>query len=466
MFRRNVEPRVVFKAEPKISEFAQGTQFHLNKGLDIPLAGTPQQIVEFGRTVNTVAFVGADYVGLRPKLLVEQGDRVRLGEPLLADRRDPRIVFTAFGSGTVAAINLGERRSVRSVVLLLDNEDDGIGFPVHAASELSGLSRNAVIENLLRSGSWTAIRSRPFGRVVLPEAEPRAIFITAIDTNPLAARPEVVIADQREDFTNGLKVISRIADCHIFVCTAPGADIVDFGGGRITQIGFGGPHPAGLPGTHIHMLCPAGIGREAWYIGYQDVIAIGHLFTTGRQWTERIVALAGPALNRPRLVKTRLGANLSELTEGELTTGSLRIVSGSVLSGRTAMPPEDYLGRYHLQVSALGEPVFGERPSHRGFSAVGFGRFLHNRTIAMNTAMNGRSSTMLPLEALERVMPLDILPTPLLRALAVGDTERALELGCLELEEEDLALCTFVCPSKLDYGALLRQTLAQIEREL
>lgn len=454
------------RANGDIPATARAAQVRLRKGLDIPLAGAPRRVIEPGRAVTSVALVGDDYVGLRPKLLVEQGDRVRLGEPLLADRRDPRIVFTAPGSGTVAAINLGERRSLRSVVLSLDGEDDQVSFPRHPPAALACLSRDAVIENLLRSGSWTALRSRPFGRVPRPDAVPRAIFVTAIDTNPLAAQPGVVIADHREDFAHGLIVVSRIADSPIFLCTAQAVDIGDTDASRITQVAFTGPHPAGLPGTHIHVLSPAGLRHEVWYIGYQDVIAIGRLFTTGRLWTQRVVALAGPPVRQPRLVRTRLGADVSELVAGELAAGPVRVVSGSVLSGRQAIPPVGYLGRYHLQVSVLGEPALGARPARRSFSMVGLGRLFSRAPMALTTALNGEPAAMLPLGAFERVMPLDIVSTPLLRALAVGDTERALSLGCLELEEEDLALCTFVCPSKLDYGALLRRTLTQIEKEL
>ncbi len=453
------------KANCEIPTTARDGPVQLRKGLDIALAGTPRQVIETGPAVSSVALVGDDYVGLRPKLLVEQGDRVRLGEPLFADRRDPRIVFTAFGSGTVAAVNLGEKRSLRSVVLSLDSDGGEVEFPAHGPSALAGLTRDVVIETLLRSGLWTALRSRPFGRVPSPDAIPRAIFVTAIETNPLAAAPEIVIADRREDFVHGLTVVSLMADCPVFLCTARGIDFGDIDARRITQVAFSGPHPAGLPGTHIHFLCPAGLGHEAWYIGYQDVIAIGRLFTMGRLWTERVVALAGSPVRRPRLLRTRLGADLSELTAGDLNPGPVRLVSGSVLSGRSAVSPVCYLGRYHVQISALDEPVL-DAPPGPSFPAAAVDRLLRRRPTALTTAMNGEPTAIFPIGAFERVMPLDILPIPLLRALAVGDTERALSLGCLELEEEDLALCTFVCPSKLDYGALLRQTLMQIEKEL
>lgn len=445
---------------------AHETRIRLRKGLDIPIAGAPRQVIEPGRRPHSVALLGDDYVGLRSKILVQQGDRVRLGEPLLADRRDPRIVFTAPGSGTVAAINLGEKRTLLSVVISLTGDDNQVTFPAHRSAALDRLPRETVVETLLQSGLWTALRGRPFGRIPLPDSTPRAIFVTAIDTNPLAARPEVVIRDHHEDFVYGLTVISRIADCPVFLCTAPGDGFTaatDIAG--ISQVAFAGPHPIGLPGTHIHCLSPAGLGHEVWYVNYQDVIATGRLFTTGRLWTERVISLAGPMVRQPRLVRTRLGADLSGLIAGEIHPGPVRVVSGSILSGRRVTPPVDYLGRYHIQVSVLGEPVPDTRPP-QPFLSITHNRFFRRRPVPLSTALNGEPAAMFPLGSFERVMPLDILPTPLLRALAVGDTERALDLGCLELEEEDLALCTYVCPSKLDYGSLLRRTLMQIGKEL
>lgn len=440
-----------------------GNEFRFRKGLDVSIAGAPRQEIEPGRRSSAAGLLGADFPGLRPKLLVEQGNRVRLGQPLFADRRDPRIVFTAPGSGRVTAIRLGERRTLSSLVISLEGDCEQVTFQAHPAISLARLPRETVIEALLKSGLWTALRTRPFGRVPLPDAAPRAIFVTAIDTNPLAVRPEIVVEEHAEHFEQGLKLIGRVAGCPVFLCTTPDLNFDD-DGGRITRVSFAGPHPAGLPGTHIHFLSPAGIGHEVWYIGYQDIIAIGHLFTTGRLWSERVVALAGPAVRRPRLVRTGLGADLSELVDGELTDDAAQVLSGPVLAGRPAEGPLAYLGRFHLQVTALNPPM--QRGTlHRWLPAGAFDRLVAPRYPAPGTG-NGRPAAMLPLDRFERVMPLDVLPTPLLRALAAGDSERALDLGCLELEEDDLALCSFVCPSGLDYGALLRRTLAQLEKEL
>ena len=213
--------------------------------------------------------------------------------------------------------------------------------------------------------------------------------------------------------------------------------------------------------------------RSVWHIGYQDVAAIGHLFSTGRLDVERVVSLAGPAVQRPRLLRVRLGAALAELTQGELVGGSVRVLSGSVLDGRIAAGEQTgFLGRHHRQVSVLHEgherELFGWiTPQKDKFSLWGvvLGHFAGKRGLPLTTSTNGGERAMVPIGSYERVMPMDLMPTFLLRALVIGDVERAQALGCMELDEEDLALCTFVCPGKTEYGPLLRKVLDQIEKE-
>ncbi|MBT8062011.1 MAG: NADH:ubiquinone reductase (Na(+)-transporting) subunit A, partial [Gammaproteobacteria bacterium] len=235
---------------------------------------------------------------------------------------------------------------------------------------------------------------------------------------------------------------------------------------------FSGPHPAGLPGTHIHFLDPVGDGKVVWYVNYQDTIAIGRLFTSGRLPVERIIALGGPSVLRPRLLRTRLGASLADLLANELNPGACRVVSGSVLSGHRAAGWARYLGRYHLQVSALPE---GQRREFLAWIMPGLAKFsstrayaagwLPTRQFSLTTSQNGSPRAMVPIGNFEKVMPLDILPAPLLKALLVRDTDTARDLGCLELDEEDLALCSFVCCSKYDYGPVLRENLNAIARD-
>lgn len=441
------------------------------EGLDIPIGGVPEQAISEGTEVASIALLGRDYIGLSPAMRVKEGDRVKLGQPLFADRKKPDIVHTSPGAGMVAEINRGARRALLSVVVRLEGDDEET-FPFWSEKELAGLRRDQVAETLLASGLWTALRTRPYSKTPAPGTAPRSIFVAAVDTNPLAALPEVIIAEHLDAFANGLTVLSRLTDGTVFLCKAPFVDLPKGEAANISTAEFSGPHPSGLVGTHIHFLDPAGSGRTVWHLSYQDVIAMGILFTTGRLWTERIVALAGPVVKRPRLVRTRLGANTDELTRGELEDTAYRIISGSVLSGHWARNTENHLGRFHGQVSVIAEPgpdaagnwLGGGRNvfSLFGPSASG-GR--PKRKFPLAAAWHGRPSAMVPLGGFERVMPLDILPTPLLRALLVGDTDMAQGLGCLELDEEDLALCTFVCTSKLNYGPVLRESLERIEKE-
>jgi len=444
-------------------------RFSIRRGLDVPISGEPEQVITDGPEVSTVALLGVDYCGLRPALLVEEGDRVKTGQPVFQDRKRPEIRFAASSSGTVAQINLGPRRAVHSVVIEREDWGEEVEFPAHAPNRLVQLQRQDVAEILLASGLWASFRTRPYSRVPDPRSEPHSIFVTAVDTNPLSASPRLIIGGHVEDFSHGLTVISQLTRGPVFLCKEPGAQIPTGDPERIIIAEFDGPHPAGLAGTHIHFLDPVGPRRTAWHINYQDVIGIGKLFATGRLWGERIIALGGPPIHRPRLIRTRLGANLSELLGGEMPEEKCRIISGSILSGRSASGALSYLGRYHNQVAVIAEAQTGQ--GERAHGDVGYSaselpiqRLFSKRKFALTTAMHGTQTAFVPTTAFDRVMPLDILPTPLLRALIVGDVEMSEALGCLELDEEDLALCAFVCPGKWDYGPLLRSTLDKIEK--
>lgn len=447
---------------------AKVIRFTLRKGLDLPLSGAPEQVVHAGTAVGSVSLLTSDHVGVRPTLCVNEGDRVRLGDVLFRDANNPGVDFTAPGGGIVSSIVESQRREVRSVVVTLDGSDEdpeaARGFPALERQELARLPVERVIDRLCRSGLWTALRSRPSGRIPRPDTTPDALFVRAMDTQPLAANAEVVIEAYGDAFEEGLTVLGRLVAAPIYLCKAPGARLPSGDPARITVAEFGGPHPAGLVGTHIHFLAPVGARRTVWYIDSQDVCAIGRLFTTGRLPVERIVAFGGPAALHPRLLRTRVGAHLGDLLRDEGIEGEQRTLSGSVLSGRTASAWSNYLGRHHSQVTVLPEALTRDRPRRTArftFYRPTFpGR---RRTLALSTARHGPEEAMVPLGSFERVVPLDLLVTPLLRALLVQDIGRAEALGCRELEEEDLALCSFVCPSKIEYGHHLRVALTQIE---
>lgn len=442
----------------------------IKKGLDLPIAGKPEQVIHNGNAVTEVALLGEEYVGMRPSMKVREGDVVKKGQVLFEDKKNPGVLFTAPASGTVTAINRGAKRVLQSVVIEISG-DDQVTFNKYSADELKSLTSEQVRQNLQASGLWTALRTRPFSKVPAVDAVPSSIFVNAMDTNPLAADPEVVLKAHWDDFTNGLTVLSRLHEGKLHLCKAGDSNIPTVDLPNLAVHDFGGPHPAGLSGTHIHFIDPVSATKTVWYLNYQDVIAFGCLFTTGELYNGRVISLAGPQVKNPRLIRTQLGANLSQLTQGELKEGENRIISGSVLSGHKAEGAVDYLGCYALQVSVIAE---GREKEFLGWIMPGANKYSITRTVLghfghklfnFTTALNGGHRAMVPIGAYERVMPLDIIPTLLLRDLSAGDTDSAQALGCLELDEEDLALCTFVCPGKNDYGPMLRAALDKIEKE-
>ena len=446
---------------------------NIKKGLDLPISGAPRQAIEEGNAARSAAVLGPDYPGMKPTMEVKEGDVVAKGQILFSDKKTPGVVYTAPAAGTVAEINRGAKRALRGVVIDIAAEGDSISFASHAAEQIQNLDREAVIQQLLQSGSWPALRTRPFSRVPSPETAPHSIFVTAMDTNPLAADPQIVIAPRIKDFIAGLAVLSTLTDGAVHVCQSAGADMGEYAQSeKIQSHSFGGVHPACLPGTHIHFIDPVSPNKTVWYIGYQDVLAFGHLFLTGQLDVERLVAIGGPGASNPRLVKTILGANLTELTAGELVEGDQRIISGSVLSGRGANEGLPYLGRYHVQVSILREDrerklvgwlMPGTR-MHSVFPAF-LSKWVGEKSVEFTTNTNGSTRGMVPIGTYDTVMPLDILATQLMRSLLVGDLEKAIELGCLELDEDDIALCTYACPGKYEFGPVLRDVLTQIEKE-
>ncbi|MFK5927689.1 MAG: Na(+)-translocating NADH-quinone reductase subunit A [Desulfuromusa sp.] len=441
----------------------------ISKGLDLPITGSPEQTISDGQAVKTVAVLGPDYVGMKPSMCVKVGDQVKLGQQLFTDKKTAGVKFTAPGCGEVIAINRGQRRVLQSVVIKLDG-DDAETFDSFSEAELETLDRDKVVNNLVESGLWTTLRTRPYSKVPAIDSIPRSIFVTAMDTNPLAAKAELIIKEEEQAFTNGLKILTRLTEGKVFVCQQPGVALPAISGTSKEE--FDGPHPAGLPGTHIHFLDPVNETKIVWSVNYQDVIAFGKFFVSGQLPTDRVVALGGPGVKKPRLIRTRIGASLENLLTDELNPGEQRIVSGSVLSGTTAEGPMAFLGRYHLQISVLPEKrdrefvasmvAGGDRFSiKRAFLSA----FTGGPSKPMNTSQYGSKENLLAIGSFEKVLPFDMLPNYLLRSLAAGDTDEALDLGCLELAEEDLALCTYVCAGKNDYGIMLRDALTTIEKE-
>lgn len=468
----------------------------IEKGLDLPIPGKPLQVIRGTSPCTRVALVADDYPGMKPRMHVAEGDTVKRGQFLFEDRKMPGVIHTAPGAGKVIAVNRGEKRVLQTVVIELSDgeqsgnpsDDEFASFENYNYSENGAapdsLSGEQIRALLVESGLWTALRVRPFSKVPSPESSADALFITAIDTNPHAPLPEVVLADRLDDFKLGVTVLSKLLDTPTHLCVAEQSELerafVQDRPSNVRVESFAGPHPAGTPGLHIHKLRPVSREKSAWYIGYQDVAAVGSLFATGKLDVSRVISISGANIEDPRLERSRIGACISEAVATDIDQASeesggkeIRAISGCVLSGkRTHGDIFDYIGRYERQISLLEEDrehafMGWLTPGADLFSTAGIyiSKIIKPERFRFTTNTNGSQRAMVPIGQYEKVMPLDILPTFLLRALIVGDTERAESLGVLELDEEDLALCTYVCPGKVNYGPLLRQNLELIEKE-
>ena len=401
---------------------------------------TPDSLPEIGsnefRSVSRVALLGRDYRGINFELLCNEGDQVKAGTPLMRDARRPQIAFTAPASGTIAKVERGKRRKLVSLQIDLDTSRECHRF------ELTGTQDKLSLRALmLESGIWSALRTRPFGNVPDPDGEPAAIFVTAMESEILAPAPLPVINSFAAEFRAATNALAEISEATVYVChtrsSSPPIDASE----KLLPVPFAEGRSSGLPGVHINALCPIGFGgREVWHIGYQDVISLGHLLLHGTAWMERVISIDGPAVQSPRTLRVTPGASIIQLLESDLFQGPVHILSGSALRGQVAVGSEAYLGALHRQITVLPETDNHSKSSPRATTGV-----------------------LIPTDDLESLAPPGIYPVPFMRALQVGDVDRARDLGALELVEEDMAMLSFACVSKCDYGLLLRNVLNQLE---
>lgn len=431
--------------------------------------GAPEGGIQDAPPVTTVAVLGDDYIGLKPRLAVQEGDVVGAGAPIFAHKDTPDVQVTAPVSGRIKAINRGARRKLISVEIAVDGS---AAEPLDFSAVGDVNTVEGLVERLCASGLWTSFRTRPYSKVPDPMTRPAAIYVTAMDTEPLAADPAPIIAAEEKAFVHGLEAIMGLSEGNTYLCQDPDASLPGDTIAGIHVAGFSGPHPAGLAGTHMHFLEPPSASKVVWTIGYQDVIAIGKLLATGRLDPTRVVAICGPMARHPRLVRTVAGASMLELCAEDLNSKKpVRVISGSILSGRMGAGETAFLGRYARQITLIEEdreqiPLGWIRPMPGKYALQPvLGSAFAKKLYALTSNLNGGRRAMVPIGTFERLMPQDYLPTQLLRALLVMDTDTAQALGALELDEEDVALCGFACPAKYEYGIALRDSLTKIEKE-
>ena len=408
---------------------------------------------------RSVALLGNDYPLVKPVLAVSEGDHVALGDVLFTDRSHQDLLFCSPGDGVVSAIHRGARRSLQAVVIELDDSNDEMRVDVQPGKPVDAQEVRRI---LISTGLWSALRARPYNSVPTPAEAPTNLFVTAIDTNPLAPEPAAIILRNKDSFVAGIEKLSLLSN-HTYVCMGstelPCPELQ-----QVTPVLFTGPHPAGLAGTHIHHLTPH--ATSAWHIGYQDVIAVGQMFLSGRMSVAREVSIAGPGSAKPRLLKTRLGAATAHMQDKTLPHGST-VLSGSPLCGQADALASGFLSRYHNQVWVRESPPPKSTTSTlQNWSSALLALALPRYALSHRPAVRGGGwqTGMLPVEAFDQVWPFQVPPAPLLRALLTQDTETASHLGATMLAEEDLALCSYVCPAQQDYGTALRETLRAIEQ--
>ncbi|WP_026999871.1 Na(+)-translocating NADH-quinone reductase subunit A [Eisenibacter elegans] len=448
---------------------------NIRKGFDINLKGKAAKTLVEDVRPNLYALQPTDFVGIsRPKILVQPGDNVQAGTPLLFDKFNPEVMFTAPVSGEVTEIERGDRRKPLAIKILADKELSYVSFPKYDLGSLAGVSAEEARSSLLKSGVWVNLIERPFGLVANPEHTPKAIFISGFDSAPLAPDYEFVFKGQEQYLQAGIDILQKLTPgkIHISTHTQQGAGSIFKKLQKVTHHEFAGPHPAGNVGVQIHQIDPINKGEYVWTVTPYGLQQIGRLFLDGRYDACKVIVLAGSELNQPQYYNIINGAQLKPLLQGNVNNSNVRVISGNVLTG-TKTSEEGFLGFYHTQVSVLPEGNHHEflgwiLPSTKKLSfqrAFGLLSFLNgkNQEYVMDTNLHGEERAFVQTGVFEQVLPMDIYPTFLLKAILSRDFEAMEELGIYEVLEEDFALCEFVDVSKMEIQALIREGLEALQ---
>lgn len=446
--------------------------FHIRKGRDISIKGAAAKQIIQAPLPAQVAIQPTNFHGIKSHLLVHVDSTVMVGTTLFTDRAYPEIKFASPVSGKVVAINRGEKRVLLEIVIATDGRQEPLIAPQVSTDQIKGLSRETVVDYLLEGGLWPFIRQRPFSKVANPNDHPKSIFIQAMNTEPLALDSDFILNGQETLFQAGLDIVRKltIGDTHLcFSIDAKSKALTQAQNVKIHQ--FSGPHPAGNISTYIHCIDPLKKGDIIWYFNAQDIVRVAMLFLHGLFLPECYVAITGEGAQNRHYVKTIIGASLKSLVKEETTLGALRYISGSILTG-TDVGKDGFLCFYDSQITLI--PQGGKR-NFLEWLMPGFDKYSFTKTFAssfrppreasLDTDTHGSQRAIVMNHIYDTLVPLDIMTFFLLKAVIVGDIEEAERLGILECDEEDFALCSFACPSKVDVGAIIRSGLDLIEKE-
>ena len=442
----------------------------LRKGVNIRLKGSADKIVSDAPEENTYAIRPSDFPGLVPKMILKEGAEVKAGTPLFYDKSDERIRLSSPVSGEIAEIRRGEKRKILEVVILADKK---VQYVDYGKSDVSSASRESIISKLLDSGVWPFIKQRPFDVIADPDQKPKSIFISAFNSAPMGEDYDFIMHRNDAAFQSGLDVLKKLTDgkIHLNINGSIKADdtFLNAKGVQINKIY--GPHPAGNVGIQIHHIDPINKGEVVWVVNPQDVMIIGRLFTQGRFDASRMIALCGSMVKSPKYYKTMLGASVKNLLNGQLEEGNKRVISGNVLTG-TRIAEDGFVGFYDNEVSVIPE---GGKDEFFGWMAPGFNKFSLSKTFftwmmpkkefSLDTNMNGEERAFVMSGEYEKVIPMDIYPVHLLKAILVEDIELMENLGIYEVSPEDFALAEFACTSKINAQSIVRMGLDLVRKE-
>lgn len=446
-----------------------GNLIRLKKGYDIQLLGEATKEIVGVEAPKTIAIQPPDFRGVVPKMLVDVGAQVKCGTPLFISKTQPEVQFTSPVSGEVVEVLRGEKRRILEVRILADTQ---MNYEDFGKSDVNSLGREGIKNLLLKSGAWALLRQRPFNKIAETNVVPKNIFISGFDSAPLATDLNFVLKGRTNHLQAGIDALAKMTDGKVFLGLKHGADNSSFDGLKnVTVYHFDGPHPAGNVGVQIHHIQPINKGEVVWTINAQDLSIVGKLISEGVFDATRTIAITGSEINKPAYVKLPIGSNLETVLKGQLKAGKNRIISGNVLFGTTASE-KGYLGFYDQQITVIPE---GDEPEFMGWLIPSEARpslsktFLSyltpNKKYRVNTAMHGEERPFVVTNEYEKVLPMDIYPVQLLKAILAGDLEAMEALGIYEVVEEDLSLCEFVCTSKQPVQQILSDGLTLIERE-
>lgn len=454
-----------------IEQLSMSKVIKIKRGLDINLLGAAEKIIKKADFAEYYAVKPTDFKGIRPKLVVKTGDKVKAGSPLFFDKYHPEVQFTSPVSGEITAINRGDRRVIEEVVIRSDTKIEYEKFSVENSKTLT---RDEIISILLKSGLWPVIRQRPYSTIANPKDNPKSIFISAFDTTPLAPDMDFIVKEEATLFQKGIDILSRLTTGKIHLnlnADYPPAEAYTRAKG--VQINyFTGPHPAGNVGVQINKIDPINKGDIIWYTYPQEIIAIGRLFEKGIYDVSKIIALTGSEVLHPVYLKIINGACIKSLLKNNIKAGENRFISGNVLTG-TKILNQGFIGFYDNQVTIIPEGKYHE---FFGWALPGIKKFSASRTFIswlmphkkfkLDTNMHGGHRAFVMTNDYDKVFPMDIYPVHLIKAIMAEDIELMEKLGIYEVDEEDFALCEFVCTSKIDVQSIIRKGLDLARAEM